>query len=153
MNMKMPKPGPAHDNIAKMVGDWNGDETMAPSPWCPEEQQRSGKVTARMLENFFVISDYTQVHDGKVTFRGHGIYSWDPASEEYIMYWFDSMGGAGGVARGQCEGNQLTFENTSPMGQHRYQYTFEGSGYTFEMLMSPDGSTWHSMMIGKYTTA
>ena len=88
-----------------------------------------------------------------MTFRGHGVYSYDPQQQQYLMYWFDSMGGGGGVAAGQVEGNQLTFRNTSPMGHHRYRYTFHDGEYSFEMAMSPDGNNWQVQMDGRYRPA
>jgi hypothetical protein len=150
MPFEMPKPGPRHEKLKAMVGEFVGEETMMPGPWSPEKQQRTGKIKARMLESFFVISDYEQSAEGQVTFRGHGVYGWDPQSECYRMYWFDSMGGAGGIADGYLEGNVLTFRNTSPMGHHRYTYTFEKSGMKFEMAMSQDGERWQTLMEGRY---
>ena len=66
------------------------------------------------------------------------------------MYWFDSMGGAGGVARGTLDGDVLTFETTSPMGLHRYRYTLGAEEMIFEMAIRPEGADWHEMMRGVY---
>ena len=153
MDWQMPTPGPEHQNLAKLAGSWTGEETMFPSPWNPEESQRTCRIEARVLEGFFVVSDYEQKAGEEVTFRGHGVYSWDPQEQTYKMYWFDSMGGAGGVATGRMEGNQLTFHNTSPIGQHRYRYTFEEGRTIFEMAMSQDGDQWQTQMKGHYRPA
>lgn len=153
MQMHMPQPGPQHEILARLSGEWRGEETMFPSPWSPQEQKRSGHIRARVLDGFFVLSDYEQTAEGQVTFRGHGVYSFDPQAQEYLMYWFDSMGGAGGVARGRYEGNQLTFRNTSPMGHHRYRYTFEDGLTVFEMALSADGEDWQPQMEARYRPA
>ena len=150
---EMPIPGLQHRNLAKMVGEWVGEETMHPSAWSPEAKQSTGRISARMLDGFFVISDYEQKSGDAVTFRGHGVYSWDPANEHYVMYWFDSMGGAGGVATGTFEDNVLTFSNTSPMGHHRYRYTFKDGENTFEMAMSQDGENWQQLMDATFKPA
>ncbi len=127
---------------------------MFPSPWNPEEQQRKSTITARSLDEFFVVSDYEQASDGQVAFRGHGVYSFDPEAEVFRMHWFDSMGGAGSIADGRMEGDVLTFQKTSSMGQHRYRYTFDpGGGYVFEMAMSHDGENWLPQMEGHYRKA
>jgi hypothetical protein len=55
--MQTPQPGPEHGNLARLSGEWSGEETMFPSPWSPEEQQRTGRISARILDGFFVISD------------------------------------------------------------------------------------------------
>ncbi len=153
MQMQMPKPGAEHQQLARLAGHWVGRETMYPSPWSPEQRTCTGVIRARVLEGFFVISDYEQHAGDDVTFRGHGVYSWDAREEQYVMYWFDSMGGAGGVARGHLEDNVLIFQNTSPMGHHRYRYTFEEDRTVFEMSASQDGESWHLMMRGEYEPA
>ena len=153
MEFQMPTPGPAHEVLARMAGEWIGDETLLPSPFHPEGAKRTSTSSSRMLEGFFLVTDYVQSSGDEVSFRGHGVYSWDPAAEEFIMYWYDSMGGAGGVARGKLEGDVLTFLNTSPMGHHRYRYTLGEAGYRFEMAMSQDGEEWSTFMDASYSSS
>ena len=57
MDFEMPRPGPEHEKLAALCGQFTGDETMMPSPWSPEQQERTCTISARMLESFFVISD------------------------------------------------------------------------------------------------
>jgi len=40
-----------------------------------------------------------------VTFSGHGVFWFDPSKQEYVMHWWDSMGGTGGEYRGQFSGD------------------------------------------------
>jgi len=152
MENQMPAPGPLHDRLRALTGHWAGTEQMMPSPWSPEPSTRQGTIRARMLDGFFVISEYEQTDAaGAVVFRGHGVYSVDPETDECLMYWFDSMGGKGGVARGSFDGNRLAFENTSPFGRHRYSYTFEEGTTVFEMAMaSAEGGEWQTLMRGEY---
>jgi len=150
MEFDIPRPGPEHAILAELVGNFEGTDIMMPSPWSPEKQERTSEISARMLDGFFAISNYEQKAGDQVTFRGHGVYSWDPKSRCYKMYWFDSMGGAGGVADGHLEGRVLTFQNQSPMGHHRYRYTFGDGETVFEMAMSADGEAWQTLMEGRY---
>ncbi len=153
MDFQMPSPGPAHEVLSRMAGEWTGDETLPPSPFHPEGARRTSTTSSRMLEGFFLVTDYVQTDGDEVTFRGHGTYSYDASADEYVMYWFDSMGGAGGVARGKLEGDVLTFLNTSPMGPHRYRYTIGDGTYRFEMGMSQDGQEWGTFMDATYTSS
>ncbi|HPF70604.1 MAG TPA: DUF1579 family protein [Candidatus Krumholzibacteria bacterium] len=153
MTFTMPRPGPEHAFLARMAGRFTGRETMCNPAWSPEMQEHTSTVTARVLDGFFVVTDYEQSSAGRVTFRGHGVYGWDPHASRYMMYWFDSMGGPGGVATGTVEGDVLTFENTSPLGRQRYRYTFGADGYTFEMALAPDGGDWTTLMTGDYRPA
>lgn len=155
-------PGPEHQILAQLSGTWEGPEVLMPAPGTQEKHQRMGRIQARMLEQFFLISDYVQKQDDAVTYRGHGVYSYDARERKYVMYWFDSMGGAGGVAKGEYADGVLTFLNHSPMGQHRYRYTFlpgkdapsagraAPSRLRFEMSMSRDGKAWHEFLVGEY---
>src|SRR5215831_3482400 len=89
---EMPKPTDEHLRLQKLVGEWEGTETLSPSPWGP-----GGKATGRSsirsdLDGFFVIQDYVEEKDGRVVFRGHGVFGWDAGDKKYIWYWVDSMG-------------------------------------------------------------
>ena len=149
-----PRPGPKHEVLKKLTTKWSGEEVMHPSQWSPEEKRTIGSSEGRMLEDFFAVCDYVQRDGDEVTFRGHGVYGYDGATDEYTMHWFDTMGGPGGVARGKFEGNVLTFENESPMGKHRYRYTFEDGRTLFQMSMSHDGGeSWSANMDATYIHA
>ena len=73
-----------------------GDEVMHRSPWSPKRQEPTCKLSVRMLDGFFVIPDDEQHGGDRVTFRGHGVYGWDPVAAFYKMCGFDSIGGPGG---------------------------------------------------------
>ncbi len=143
--MEMPKPTPQHEKLRALVGSWTGDETMQPSPWDAQGGTAKAFLEARFeLDGMFVVTDHRQERDGKVTYRGHGVFGWDAKQSVYTMYWFDSMGmDPGGPARGKWEGNTLLFEMKHAMGHSRYEYRFESeSRYAFAIAMSQDGTTW-----------
>lgn len=152
--MEMPKPTEAHAKLARMAGTWHGEEIMHPSPWAPEGSKAQSIVSAELrIDGFFLITDYEQRCGDTVTFKGHGVYGYDPASGKYTMHWFDSLGmDPGAPALGTWEGDTLTFENQSPMGHGRYRYTMNADGgYVFEMSHSMDGQNWAKMMDATYT--
>lgn len=154
--MEMPKPTPNHQKLAALVGSWKGDETMHPSPWDAAGGNAKAFVDARFdLDGMFVISDYRQERDGRVTYRGHGVFGWDAKQGVYTMYWFDSMGSdPGGPARGKWEGSTLIFEMQNPMGYSRYEYRFEADGgYAFEIAMSQDGKSWRPWLESHWARA
>ena len=77
--MEMPRPGDAHKKLAALVGDWTGDETLHPSPWDPAGGAAQAQVTNRWVaDGFAVVQEYEQRRNGKVTFRGHGVFWFDP---------------------------------------------------------------------------
>jgi hypothetical protein len=81
--MDMPKVGPSHQKLYVLAGEWQGTETMMPSPMGPGGTA-TGTMKARVdIDGFYVISDYAQQRDGAVTYRGHGVYGFDTTTNEY----------------------------------------------------------------------
>jgi hypothetical protein len=76
----MPKPGPEHKQIAKLAGKLGRrGEARAPSPFDAKGGTAKARVTNRLaLDGFIVTQDYEQERDGKVSFRGHGVFGFDP---------------------------------------------------------------------------
>ena len=152
--MEMPKLVDQHRKLQSLAGSWSGEEKLYPSPWDPKGGAATGRIEARVaLDGFFVVSDYVEERSGQVSYRGHGVFGWDPAEKCYTMNWFDSMGsGSAAPARGQWEGDVLTFEHRTPMGHARYVYDFEGDRkYSFRIEQSRDGKDWSTFMEGTYT--
>jgi hypothetical protein len=80
-----PKPGPEHDVLKKMVGDW--DLTMKFAG-----MESKGKVTYKMgLGGMWLVSDLESDLLGS-KFYGHGMDTYDAASKKYVALWIDSMG-------------------------------------------------------------
>lgn len=154
--MEMPQLNEHHEQLAAMVGEWNGNETMHPSPWSPESASATSRTVARReLGGFFIITDYEQKRDGEVSYSGHGVFGWDPRKEKYTLHWYDTMGGdPGAPALGTWEGDTLCFQHQHHMGHSRYTYVFSGKdAYTFALDFSQDGREWVPFCDGKYTRA
>jgi hypothetical protein len=132
--MEMPKTGPAHARLLAFVGEWEGEETVAPSPWGP-----GGAAFGRMsfradLDGFAIIQDYIEQKDSRITFRGHGVLTVDPETQEILWYWFDSIGfPPDAPARGHFEGDMLTLNRVSPRGASRYVYRITSNACEFSI--------------------
>jgi hypothetical protein len=151
--MEMPKPTAAHKKLEKLVGTWVGEEKMHPSPWAPKGGIATGHIENRSaLDGFVVIQDYVQERDGQVTFRGHGVFTWDAPRESYVLTWWDSMGMPPNEFRGTFEGDSFILTAQNPMGSNRTTFDFSGEGtYSFKMEISQDGEKWMTFMEGSYT--
>jgi hypothetical protein len=151
--MEMPKPGDAHKKLSALVGEWAGDETLHPSPWDPTGGAAAARVTNRwIVDGFAVLQEYEQSRNGQVTFRGQGVFWYDPRRDEYVMHWWDSMGGTAGEYRGRFDGNRLTLGAPMPQGGHsRTSWLLTGpDAHDFVMEVSPDGQVWQPAMQGRY---
>ena len=153
--MEMPKPGPAHERLAVFEGTWEGDEILHPAPpWRPAPSTARGHfVIRRVLDGFFLRTEYEETRDGQAMIRGLGVYGWDAKGGTYTMHWFDSMGTPPTyVPRGTFDGNVLTFQGEAPFGRVRYVYEIVSPDeFTFRIDSSLDaGVTWNCFMEGRY---
>lgn len=152
----MPEVGEEHKKLARLAGDWVGDETIHPSPWDAAGGTATGTMKATVeLDGFFVMGEYKQSRGGKVTYTGRGVWGWDGARKCYTMHWFDSMGGGTGApATGVWEGKTLTFTAESPMGRSRYVYDFDApTNYRFTIQMEGEGGKWMPFLESKFRAA
>jgi hypothetical protein len=150
--MEMPKPTAHHQKLSAFAGTWIGEEKVHPSPFDPEGGPANGTMTARIeLDGFFVLLDYLQKRNDKVSYRGHGVFGYDTARERYTMYWFDTIGiDPGGPALGRLENDTFTFEMSSPMGFHRYSFRFTDEVHQMRIENSRDGNSWTIFLEGTY---
>jgi len=150
--MEMPKTGPEHERLLAFVGDWQGDEELAPSAWGP-----GGLAFGRMsfrsdLDGFAVIQEYIEQKESRITFRGHGVFTVDPQSKDILWYWFDSFGfPPDGPARGRFDGEVLTLTRVSPRAEARYTYLISPDSCQFSIENKfPGDADFKRFMSGKY---
>jgi Protein of unknown function (DUF1579) len=150
--MEMPKPTASHLKLHALVGRFSGNEIMHPSPCSPEGGKSQGRFENRVvLDGFCVFHEYEQLRDGKVHFRGHGVYGFDPGAGEYTMYWVDSAGGQGSIFRGTFENGVMNLSAKANDGFCRCisDHSVPGKS-TFKMDVSPDGKEWSTVLEGTY---
>ena len=149
----MPQPTEQHRKLHLLAGEWEGEEKLSLSPWGPGGVA-FGRYSGRIaMDGFYVAQDYTEEKEGRVVFRGHGVFGWDAQKAAYAWYWFDSMGQVPPQpSYGQWQGETLTFESSLPQGRGRYSFRFAGTdAYTFKLESSFDGgATYTTLMEGHY---
>jgi len=150
--VNMPKPTPGHARLEYFVGTWEGEETMHPSEWAPEGSVAHGRTQGHLaLSGFAVLSDYEQSRDGVTTFTGHGVYTYDPQSDEIVMHWFDCMGSPPEVFRGRFDGDIVVLAHGGPGMHARMTYDFSAKGrLSSKMEMSKDGNAWRTLFEATY---
>lgn len=150
--MEMPQVTDAHRHLHRLNGNWQGSETIAPSPWDPNGGPAIGKSFNRIiLDGFAVAHDYEQYRNGQCSFRGHGVFTWDARDSMYYLHWFDTMCTTANTYRGQMEGDLLKLDSLNPEMKSRAIFDLSRpDGYAFRMDVSPDGSQWMTFMEGRY---
>lgn len=124
--MDMPRPGPAHARLQRLVGEWSGREQLSPSPWGPGGTATGHFHCSEALGGMALLQDYHEEKDGGVVFQGHGVFVVEPGSETVLWWWFDSLGFPPDPARGHWDGDTLKFEKHTPRGSARYRFEFAG---------------------------
>ena len=150
--MHMPKPTEHHAKLEMLAGQWQGTETMHPSQWAPEGGTAIGRNDIRLaLSGFASITDYEQEREGVITFRGHGVMTYDAAEACYVLHWFDDMGSPPEVFKGTFEGDVLTIAHGGPGMHVRMTSDFSTEGeMKARMEMSQDGTAWKVLFDALY---
>lgn len=149
----MPHSVGQHKKYQAFVGTWSGDETLHPMPWEPALVRVTSKSINRLeLDGYFLFIDHEQTRNGKISYRGHGIFGFDLPQQKFTMHWFDVMGfDPGPPALGTWEDDTLRFQHSHQKGHSRYTYRFEHEGrYTLMIEMSQDGTNWTPFLSGTY---
>lgn len=153
--MDMPRPTEAHQALGRIVGEWSGAERIHPSPWDPQGGDAHGVVSNKVsCDGFAVVQEYEQRRGGATNLRAHGVFTYDPNRDRYLLYWFDSSGmQAMSEFAGTFVDGVMKLETS---GDFRSRATFDFSAedrYRFLMEVSPDGVNWAPFMDGEYTRA
>ena len=124
--MEMPRPGPAHARLRRLVGEWSGPEQLSPSPWGPGVAATGHFQCREALGGMGFVQDYREEKDDAQVFAGHGVFLVEPGADTVLWWWFDSLGFPPDPARGHWDGDTLRFEKHTPRGSARYRYAFDG---------------------------
>ena len=153
--MALPEPSEGHRKLEAFAGAWSGEDRMHPSPWDPKGGLAEGRTTSRVgLGGFALISDYEQTRDGRVTYAGHGVLTYDPRADRYEQHWFDSMGAPPQVFTGGFEGDALTLTHGGPGMHARITYDASRPGELRKLMeVSPDGARWSTLFESRYRRA
>lgn len=132
--MQIPRPGPEHARLERLVGAWSGPEAVSPSPFGPGGSA-SGRMRFRFdLDGMALLQDYEQATDGETVFRGHGVFLIEAETGDVLWWWFDNFGFPPVPARGRWNGDTLELEKTTPRGDARYRFALGGDlcGFVIE---------------------
>ncbi len=134
---EMPAPGPEHEKLHALAGDWNGAETYAASEMMPEGGKGTAHTQMRMvLGGFYLETIHRSDMGGGGVYEGHGMIGWDADESGYVMHWYDNMGGLAESA-GTWKDGALVLEGGDESGVARYTYRPTGPGemdFSIEMV-------------------
>lgn len=108
----MPKPGPEHDILRKMMGTWEAAVTMKMDENAPESKS-TGVETNTMLGGFWVVQD-VKGDMGGMPFYGHAMHGYSLTKKKYISVWSDSMGSDWEIFEGDMRDGKLEMRGETP---------------------------------------
>ena len=83
-------PGPAHQALEPLVGDWNAEVKMWMAPDAPPTITKGSAKSAWTLKGRFVRQEFNGEFMGK-PFRGIGFTGYDNVRQTYRSVWIDDM--------------------------------------------------------------
>ena len=83
-------PGPAHQALEPLVGDWNAEVKMWMAPDAPPTVSKGTAKNSWALQGRYVQQDFTGEYVGK-PFRGIGFTGYDNVRQKYRNVWLDDM--------------------------------------------------------------
>lgn len=152
--MEMLKPGPELKKLDVFAGTWRMTGEIKPGAMGPGGTMTETESCKWMEGDYFLVcQDDFKSSMGNGT--GVAYMGYDPNQKMYTYDSFNSMGEAE-HSKGRVEDDTWTWSSEEKMGDKSVQAHFiikvsSPSSYTFKFDMSPDGSTWNSVMEGKAT--
>jgi hypothetical protein len=150
-------PGPEHEMLANMVGEWDGDITMWMDSNQPPETSKGTAIYESIYDGRYIIGKYSGTAWG-MPMNGMDINGYDNVKKVFFSTWIDNMGTGLMYSEGTYDEESKTINFTSdtvgPMGNKmkvRSVTTLIDKDHTqFEMFMDMGSGEMKSMEI-KYT--
>ena len=148
MMMKAAAPGPQHELLQKLEGEWDLVVKSSMDPSQPPSETKSSSVVRTLMGGRYSQEESTGEFEG-MPFTGMGITGYDNALGKYVSIWIDNMGTGIMTSKGTADatGRVINWigESTDPAtgkpSKMRMVTRFtDDDHHTFEMYAkAPDG--------------
>ncbi|HEX3469914.1 MAG TPA: DUF1579 family protein [Silvibacterium sp.] len=153
--MPVPKPAPEVKKLDYLAGTWKMDGEVKPGPMGPGGKMTMTGENAWMDGGFFLVSHSKFEGAGMGSGSSTSFAGYNPDQKAYTYDEFNSMGEAE-HSNGTIDGDTWTWTSDEKMGGQtmKGRYTMKvltPTSYNFKFELSPDGTTWNTVMDGKAT--
>jgi hypothetical protein len=140
-------PGPMHQMLAKMVGNWKTVMIM-PNPMTGEEIKSEGSMTVEALLGGRYFKSTQSGNMMGMPFEGVGMDGYDNVAKEFVTIWMDNMGTGIMMMKGSFNETEKTFvykgESLDPMSGKFVKYrsvtkALDDDHINFDMYTSQGG--------------
>ncbi|HEV2972425.1 MAG TPA: DUF1579 domain-containing protein [Pirellulales bacterium] len=137
-----PKPGPEHEKLKELEGNWDAVMEMA------GQKSKATATYKSICGGMWLASDF-QGDFGGIKFDGHGLDGYDQHKKKFVSVWVDVFETAPMLSEGDYDPNTkllvMTGESLGPDGKpQKFKNTIETKDkdhFTFRMYMiQPDGT-------------
>ena len=144
---KAATPGPQHEMLKKMAGDWNAKVTSQMDPSQPAQVENSTSTLSMLMDGRYC----QEVVSGQMMgqpFSGMGITGYDNVLGKFVSTWIDNMGTGimTSVGTADASGKVITWVGTmsdpatGKLAKERMVTTIKDDDHhTFEMYGTPPG--------------
>jgi hypothetical protein len=144
---KAATPGPQHEMLKKMAGEWNAKVTSQMDPSQPAEVEQSTSTLTMLMDGRYC----QEVTSGKMMgqpFSGMGMTGYDNVLGKFVSTWIDNAGTGIMTSEGTLDksGKVITWIGsmsdpmTGKVSHPRMVTTFgDDDHHTFEMFSTPPG--------------
>jgi hypothetical protein len=151
--MEIPK-APELKTLDVFAGSWTLSGEMKPGPMGPGGSMTETESCKWMEGGYFLVCN-VDFKSSMGNGTGTAYLSYDANQKMYTYDAFNSMGEAE-HSKGALEGDTWTWSSEEKMGSQVAKARFiikvaSPSSYSFKFDMSPDGTTWATVMDGKAT--
>ncbi len=154
--MKAATPGPQHDGLKKLEGEWDLVIRYSMDPSQPPSETKSSAVVRTVMDGRYSQEEVTGEYQGR-PFSGLGITGYDNVLNKYVSIWIDNMSTGIMTSQGTADGTgkviNWTGESSDPAigkpNKYRMVSRFtDDDHHTFEMYSKgPDGKETKMMEI------
>ena len=148
MMMKAAAPGPQHEKLKKLAGEWSVTVVSTMDPSQPPQTSKGTSVVTSIMDGRYLQEQNTADMNG-MPFAGMGITGYDNVLGKYVGSWIDNMGTGIMLSEGTADasGNVITWvgEGSDAMSGKKTKYRMvtrfvDDNKHTFEMYgKGPDG--------------
>lgn len=100
--VKYMTPGPEHEKLAGVTGEWNAAVRMWMMPGAPVIESTGSAKFRMVFGGRYQVQEFTGTMGG-MPFEGMSVVGFDNAKKEYVSTWIDSSGTGIILARGKAD--------------------------------------------------
>jgi len=152
--MERPKPAPELKKLDYFAGTWTAEGDIKPGPMGP-----GGKFTGtnhvQWMDGTFFLVTHSEFNGAMGKGTETAYMGYDGNDKMYTYDSFNSLGEAD-HAKGNVDGDTWTWQSETRMGPQTIKgrltiKVLSATAYNFKFEMSPDGTTWNTVLEGKDT--